>query len=108
MPESSARRSMADRLDQLIAALLQAGPGAAHGIADRRLAPLGGLAAALLDMPRPEFRAQLKKDLERRALMSTTAVNPIRAGFHTVTPYVTVPDAGGLIDFVKEAFAAES
>ncbi|HUE00349.1 MAG TPA: hypothetical protein VMR62_12315 [Bryobacteraceae bacterium] len=107
MPESNARRSMADRLDQLIAAILQPGPGAAHGITDRRLAPLGSLAAALLDMPRPEFRAQLKKDLERRALMSTTAVNPIRAGFHTVTPYVTIPDAGGLIDFVKEASAAE-
>jgi len=35
------------------------------------------------------------------------AVNPIPEGFHTVTPYLQVADAGGLIDFVKKAFQAE-
>lgn len=39
--------------------------------------------------------------------MSATAVNPIRAGFHTITPYVMVPRAGEMIDFVKSVFGAQ-
>jgi len=35
------------------------------------------------------------------------AVKPIPDGFHTVTPYLLVSDAGGLIDFLKRAFGAE-
>jgi PhnB protein len=31
-------------------------------------------------------------------------VNPIPEGFHSVTPYLTVPDAARLIDFLKQAF----
>jgi uncharacterized glyoxalase superfamily protein PhnB len=34
-------------------------------------------------------------------------VQPIRERFHTVTPYLSVIDALGLIDFVKAAFGAE-
>ncbi len=34
------------------------------------------------------------------------AVNPVREGFHTVTPYLIVQDAAGLIEFVKQAFGA--
>ena len=35
------------------------------------------------------------------------AVKPIPDGFHTVTPYLVVPDAAQLIDFLKRAFNAE-
>jgi PhnB protein len=35
------------------------------------------------------------------------AVNPIPDGYHTVTPYLIVPDVLGQIDFLKNAFAAE-
>ena len=35
------------------------------------------------------------------------AVNPIPAGYHTVTPYLVAQDAPGLIDFVKQTFGAE-
>lgn len=35
------------------------------------------------------------------------AVNPIPEGYHTVTPYLTVPGVARLIDFVKRAFGAE-
>src|SRR2546426_10590931 len=38
---------------------------------------------------------------------TTTAVNPIREGFHTITPYLIVDEAAGLIDFVKDAFGAD-
>jgi PhnB protein len=34
-------------------------------------------------------------------------VNPIPKGYHTVTPYLTVADAGQLMQFVKHAFGAE-
>ena len=32
------------------------------------------------------------------------AVKPIPDGFHTVTPYLVVPDVVKLIDFLKQAF----
>ncbi len=35
------------------------------------------------------------------------AVKPIPDGFHTITPYLVVPDAAGLIDFLKRALGAE-
>lgn len=35
------------------------------------------------------------------------AVSPIPAGFHTVTPYLCVPGAGALIDFLGRALGAE-
>jgi PhnB protein len=31
-------------------------------------------------------------------------VNPIPEGCHSITPYLTVPDAARLIDFLKQAF----
>ena len=34
-------------------------------------------------------------------------VNPIRDGYHTVTPYLVVKGAAGLIDFMKKAFDAK-
>jgi PhnB protein len=34
-------------------------------------------------------------------------VAPIRPGFHTITPYLIVPGAAAMIDFVKQAFGAE-
>jgi PhnB protein len=37
----------------------------------------------------------------------TEVIKPIREGFHTVTPYLSVMEAFELIDFIKEAFGAE-
>ena len=39
--------------------------------------------------------------------MTKAAAKPIREGFHTITPYLIVPGAVDLIDFVKQAFGAE-
>lgn len=36
----------------------------------------------------------------------TNGVQPIPEGFHTVTPYLTVPDADRLVEFVSKAFGA--
>jgi PhnB protein len=35
------------------------------------------------------------------------AVNPIPEGYHTVTPYLVVEGAAGLLDFLKQAFDAK-
>ena len=35
------------------------------------------------------------------------AVKPIPDGFHTITPYLTVSDANGLLDFITGAFGAK-
>jgi uncharacterized glyoxalase superfamily protein PhnB len=35
------------------------------------------------------------------------AVKPIPSGYHTVAPYLIVPDAAQLIDFLKQAFDAQ-
>lgn len=35
------------------------------------------------------------------------AVKPIPEGYHTVTPYLVVKDAAGLLSFVKQAFGAQ-
>jgi PhnB protein len=35
------------------------------------------------------------------------AVKPIPEGYHTVTPYITVDNAGAVIDFLKKAFDAQ-
>lgn len=37
----------------------------------------------------------------------TESASFIRKGFHTVTPYIVVQDAAGLIDFTKKIFGAE-
>src|SRR6266566_2891421 len=37
---------------------------------------------------------------------TTMAVKPIPDGYHTVTPYLIVPGAAKLIDFLKQAFDA--
>jgi PhnB protein len=99
------KRSLADRLDALINETLLS-PSALH-TKDRRLAPLAQMAADLRDLPRPGFKENLKNDLQRRAVMNTTTVNPIRQGFHTVTPYITVRQAAELIDFIKSVFGAQ-
>lgn len=35
------------------------------------------------------------------------SVRPVPEGFHTVTPYLVVNDASGLLDYVKQAFGAK-
>ncbi len=39
--------------------------------------------------------------------MTTSTVAPVREGFHTITPYLVVPNAPELIDFMKRTFGAQ-
>ena len=37
----------------------------------------------------------------------TSAVKPIPEGYHTITPYLMVPDCAKVLDFVQKAFGAQ-
>jgi uncharacterized glyoxalase superfamily protein PhnB len=98
--------SLTEQLDEAVTAII-ADPDQPLPSVNASIAALLGVAGELRDLPRADFRARLKADLERRASMTTTAVKPIREGFHTITPYLIVQEAAELIDFVKQAFGAE-
>ena len=92
-----------DALDQFINAML----AGEQLPADAELAPLAQIAARLRDLPDEGFQKRLRSDLQRRATMTTSAVAPIREDFHTVTPFIAVPNASELIEFLKRTFDAE-
>src|SRR3989449_11151080 len=98
--------SLIEQLDGAVEAII-ANPGAPIPSVDASVAALLRVAAELRELPRADFKARLKADLERRASSMRTAVKPIREGFHTITPYVIVEKAEELIDFVKQAFGAQ-
>jgi uncharacterized glyoxalase superfamily protein PhnB len=107
--------ALTEQLDQAIEAMLR-NPRAALGAASPALVELLGLASELRDLPRKDFKARLKNELERGPTMSTTAASEsrdeqagstIREGFRTVTPYLTVADTHREIEFITKAFDAE-
>lgn len=77
------------------------------------------VAFGLRGLPREDFRANLRANLERSAVMSTKPVKVIekpatgavpfqREGFRGITPYVLVPGAAEFIEFLEAAFGAEA
>src|SRR5260370_11451957 len=77
---------------------------------------LRAIAAELGHLPRKDFKTRLRNELERETTMSKPAASKgadkpaqskIRAGFRTVTPYLTVPDTHREIEFITKAFGAE-
>jgi PhnB protein len=107
-----ANNTQSEQLDKIVSALLgPPGPPVSRADAARRFdmsfASVFEVIRDLKDLPRPNFKARLKSDLQRRITMASAAVKPVREGFHTVTPYLIIPHAAQWIDFVKQAFGAE-
>src|SRR5258708_5992046 len=107
--------ALTEQLDQAIEAMLR-NPDAPPGIAAPEIIELLDLEAELRDLPREDFKARLKTELERDTTMSKTAAresaskaarSKIREGFRTVTPYLTVADTHREIEFITQAFGAE-
>jgi len=103
--------SLNEQLDQFVDTAL-AGQDVALSSVERGIAPLAEIAIELRGLPRKDFKDRLRDDLQRSAIATTTTattsrVKPIREGFHTVTPYISVREALELIDFIKKAFGAE-
>src|SRR5260370_3262155 len=100
--------SMADKRDLAVQAML-AGQHANQDF-DPAIAPLLRIAQDLRDLPRENFKARLKTELERKSSMPTQVkpvVSPIPEGYHTLTPYLVVKDAPATIDFARQVFGAE-
>src|SRR5450432_1927850 len=101
MPDRELDDVKVDQLDQAIDAILTGAQPAAE------LAGLAQIATTLRDLPDENFQKRLKSDLQRRATMPVSTVTPVREGFHTITPFIAVPNAPELIDFLKRTFGAQ-
>ena len=105
---------LTEQLDQAVSVLLKDAEASALSF-DPEIAALLDIAADLRALPRADFKARLRNELEGGALMTTktaakSAADPagkIREGFRAVTPYLTVPDVFAEIEFLKAAFGAE-
>ena len=106
MAKQPPTKQLMEDLDRLVTAVLSGGDSAVPE-ASANLAPLARIAASLRDLPREDFRANLKTELERMATMATPAVNRIPEGYRTVTPYLTVREAPQLLEFLGQAFGAQ-
>jgi uncharacterized glyoxalase superfamily protein PhnB len=107
---------LTEQLDQAIEALLRNADAPLAGT-DPRVADLVSLAVELRALPRADFKARLKTELEEATVnlateagMDTSPQSPgdsARATFRTVTPYLTVADVHAEIEFVTRVFGAE-
>jgi len=108
---------LAEQLDQAIETMLR-NPDAPLAGTDPRVAELLSVAVDLRALPRADFKARLKNELEREAAMNETSdeiesgpphskAESVRATFRTVTPYLTVADVHEEIEFVTKVFGAE-
>ena len=107
---------LTERLDQAIEAMLRNPQGVSLDVLEPTISELLRVAVELRHLPRADFKARLKDELERRTLMSTkaqstqsteSARSKIREGFRTVTPYLVVPDVHEEIAFITNTFGAE-
>jgi PhnB protein len=110
-----AKRSLALQLDEAVQGMLVSLRPRPEEAPDRELAPLLRVAQLLRELPRQEFRAALKSDLQRRTSMSegtaagmgeakARVVHFQRPGLTAITPYIIVRPAAQFIEFLKSAF----
>src|SRR5438477_1185684 len=107
---------LTERLDQAIEAMLRNPQGESPDVPEPAISELLRVAVELRHLPRADFKARLKDELERETLMGTKAQSTqrnkpaqpaIREGFRTVTPYLVVPDVHEEIAFITSTFGAQ-
>jgi PhnB protein len=105
MPKRSLpNRALIDQLDQAVTQLLTA-PVVTVQSGDPELLPLLRIAAELRQLPREDFKARLKSDLERKSSMATVA-EPVVAVRTVASPRLIYKDAAKAIEFYEKAFGA--
>ena len=117
MPKRLSKPPLAEQLEEVVQAMLVSLQPRPEKSPHADLAPLMRIARELRFLPREQFRASLKSDLQRRASMSThgstessaaaapeRVVHYMRPGFTSITPYVIVNGAAGFLEFLKNAF----
>ncbi len=109
--KAMAKPSPLEQLDWAIVAILMHREAGLSTL-PARLGELARIAADLREMPRVDFKARLKTDLQRRATMSTGSsqakeIKLVRGMFRTVTPYLAAVRGLEVVEFVKQAFGGE-
>ena len=99
------QRSRVEQLDQAVTQLL-AGPVVTVQSTDPELLPLLHIAAELRRLPREDFKARLKADLERSTSMATTTES-ISAVRTVASPRLTFKNPAKAIEFYEKAFGAK-
>ena len=116
MPKRLPKRPLAKQLEEVVQAVLVSLQPRPEEAPHRDLPQLLAIARELRYLPKEEFRATLKSDLQRRASMSakegtvSSAAEPVKAvhymrpGFTSITPYIIVNGAAEFLEFLKKAF----
>jgi PhnB protein len=95
-----------EQMDEAVDAIIARDVAITSG--ERELADLVSLGTDLRLLPRESFKLTLRATLRRSTAMNTTgtqpAAKPLRAGYQTITPYLTVKHAEQLVEFVKQVF----
>jgi PhnB protein len=101
-PRNEAKK--AEQLNRAVDVLLARSDGKPPKV-DASVEPLARIAGDLRDLPRENFKAALKSELEGRKLMSTVA-EPVTGVRRTASPRLSFKDAAKAIEFYTEAFGA--
>jgi len=99
------RLSLINQLDQAIEVMLTQ-PGGKSPEIDSSLTPLLRVAIELRELPRENFKASLKSDLERKSSMATTT-EPIAAVRTFAAPRLSYKSPAKAIEFYERAFGAK-
>ncbi len=104
LPNKAPTKLMIEQLDQGVTQLLAA-PKAKLQAGDPELLPLLRVAAELRQLPREDFKARLKSDLQRKKSMATMTETaaPVRI---VASPRMAFKDVAKAIEFYKTAFGA--
>jgi len=106
MPKRSLpNRQAIEKLDQAVTHLLAA-PKAKLHTEDPELLPLLRVAAELRQLPREDFKARLKSDLQRKSSMATMTETAASVRI-VASPRMTFKDVAKAIEFYKNAFGAK-
>ena len=98
-------RKLIDQLDQAVTQLL-ATRVVTVATGDPELLPLLHVAAELRQLPREDFKARLKSDLQRKSSMPTMTETPASTRI-VASPRMTFKDVAKAIEFYKTAFGAK-
>src|SRR5262245_62702761 len=106
-----AKSTLFEQLDQVVEAILAQPERPLR--AEGSLAPLARLARNLRGLPRENFKASLKADLEKEIAMTTavesaaTTKAAVEEHYQTLTPYIMHDRVPELADFLQQAFGAD-
>ena len=105
LPNKSPNKVVIEQLDQAVTHLLAA-PKAKLHTEDPELLPLLRVAAELRQLPREDFKARLKSDLQRKSSMATMTETAASVRI-VASPRMTFKDVAKAIEFYKTAFGAK-